>query len=390
MISNNTKTLLDDMVPVMSEIAYRLKVTVLKRNTEVPSRFYSLSSTAKKVRIIPATVEQPPLDVECDYNGGYRTRREKHVRKALLGGKIGRLSVTAAQPKPLQLPARGGITTDCTVSSHVKLHVRFNPEHDEEQPPRLRSIMSKLKVLTYYSAHPWSTFPSKELASVYNTMNKGLYTETVGLSSLCVVSAQWEKHDGTGCSEDSRRSSLESGSSDGSSIHPLASASFSGKPFYTAAILVPVSLPTNKAFVPTFHSCLTSRVYALDLSLTYQALGAKILTPSISLSIPIQIISAPGNGIAPAEDLSANHALPETQIEEEYYRPRSIAPPSEYDYLDHHSPGSEYTSPPTSPVLHDDAGNDNAPPEYSVMPPSASRVRTTNSVLPNWHIRTLH
>lgn len=381
MVCGDKGALIDDMAPMMSEIAYKIKVSVVKLNetsTTTTASFHTLSSIAKKVRIVPATSEQPPLEVEYNFTDHYHTRREKGVRKALLGGKSGRLVVTAAQPKPLQLPARG-TTTDATANSHVKLHVRFDPENDSDQPPQLRSLLSKLRVLTYYSSIPWTTFPSKKAALACNNASQGLYTETVGLSSLCVVSAQWQKHDQKGIHhpQGSSRSSLESSSSE-ERLSP--SSACLGKSFYTASILVPISLPSNKAFVPTFHSCLISRVYTLDMSLTYQSPGTKLLTPSISLKIPIQITSAPGDGIAPEEDPSTS-ILPAVQIEDEYYRPRNIAlPPSE---------GSSRTNSvamqdDTQPLTHDnDNGNDNAPPEYSAVP-SASRVRVSTSLSPSW------
>ncbi|KAF3390136.1 hypothetical protein DPV78_011473 [Talaromyces pinophilus] len=399
MLSDDGKTMINDMAPMMSEIAYKLKVAVMKKNPPAsPKPFYAISSVAKKVRIIPATMEQPPLEIGCNNVDGYRVRREKHVRKALLGGKTGRLVVSAAQPKPLQLPAPGSTGFKAPVSSHIKLHVRFDPETEDEQPPRLKSTSSKLKVSTFYATQPWTNFPSKEIAEAYNHTAHGVYPETINLSSLCVASAQWKKHDGTDASLDgSRRSSLVSESSsslaDSLSHHPSASSSYCGKTFYTASILVPVTLPANRTFVPTFHSCLVSRVYTLDLSLSYQPASTKLpLAPSISLNIPIQITSAPGNGLATPADAS-DLLLPDTQIEEEYYRPRTIAPPSEEDYQDHYSSYSPQRS--SGGSFQDDVeshtgSSDHAPPEYSMITQSGAGVRTSNPLSPGWMLDSLH
>lgn len=408
MLSDDGKTMINDMSPLMSEIAYKIKVSVMKKTAPTnPTReFYAVSSVAKKVRIVPATTEQPPLEIGCNNAEGYRVRREKYVRKALLGGKTGRLVVSAAQPKPLQLPAPS-TTNGCgafkaPVSTHVKLHVRFDPETEDEEPPRLRSTFSKLKVSTFYSAQAWTDFPSMEFAQSPVHTSHGVYSETINLSSLCVGAAQWKKHDGTDISlDDSRRSSLISDSSssladrDSLSQHPSASSSYCGKTFYTASILVPVTLPANRTFVPTFHSCLASRVYTLDLSLSYQHPHAKLpLAPSISLNIPIQITSAPGSGTAASVDDLSSLILPETQIEEEYYRPRNIAPPSEEDYMDRYSA----YSPPTSSIesFQDGAdsntgsGGGHAPPEYSTITQSGTAVRTSSPQSPAWMLGSLH
>lgn len=398
MFSDDGKTMINDMAPMMSEISYKLKVAVMKKNRPPnPRPFWAISSVAKKIRIIPATMEQPPLEVGCNNINGYRVRQEKHVRKALLGGKAGRLVVSAAQPKPLQLPAPGSKGFKAPVSSHVRLHVRFDPETEDEQPPRLKSTASKLKVSTFYGTKPWTDFPSKYIAEAYQHPAHDVYSETISLSSLCVASAQWKKHDGTEVSlNDSRRSSYVSDTSsslaDSLTHHPSASSSYCGKTFYTASIVVPVTLPANKTLVPTFHSCLVSRLYTLDLSLSYQPASKKLpLTPSISLKIPIQITSAPGNGLA-SLDMS-NLLLPDTQIEEEYYRPRNIAPPSEEDYQDHYTSSSSQRS-SSSDSFQDDmqsltGSSDYAPPEYTTLTQLGSGVRTSNPLSPGWMLDSL-
>ncbi|KAH8703160.1 hypothetical protein BGW36DRAFT_368912 [Talaromyces proteolyticus] len=358
MLASNGKTLLDDFAPQMTEVSYRIRVVVMKRDPS-GGKPQTLCSVAKKIRIVPASLEQPPLEVTCNCTDDYRTRMEKDVRKSLLGKKTGRLVMAAAQPKPLQLPPPGE-KQDCSISSHVTVHLRFDPENDE-QPPQLRSVWSKLRVMTFYSAHPWTTFPSKTVTMFWNSM-QGMYSENVQLSSLCVLSAQWEQH--TGVSADTeRRSSVESSASSQTITGP--SASYSGKTFYTASIIVPINLPKNKAFVPTFHSCLISRVYLLDLSLSYQSPNTRVIASSISLKVPVQITSVYRNNIAPV-DASADPELSQMRIEEEFYRPRSIAPPS-LEYLEQASlrSGTSRRESSLSELMGDTQGLDEtSPPDY--------------------------
>jgi hypothetical protein len=63
--------------------------------------------------------------------------------------------------------------------------------------------------------------------------------------------------------------------------------------YYTASVVVPIILPKKKAFVPTFQSCLIARIYSLDLSLSFHPVGKTVLTPTLSLRVPIQITSQP-------------------------------------------------------------------------------------------------
>jgi hypothetical protein len=355
MMASDGKTLLDDLAPQMSEILYRIRVSVFRPNT-ADGKLVPVTAVAKKIRVVPASLEQPPLEVTCNCTDDYRTRKEKDVRKGLLGKRTGRLVMAAAQPKPLQLPPPGE-ETDNTINSHLTVHVRFDPENDEPPPP-LKCLWSKLRVLTYFSAQPFTTFPSKNMTLMWNSM-QGVYTETVPLSSLCVLSAQWEKHT---ASESVRRGSLESTASENSITGP--SASYSGKGFYTASIIVPISLPKTKAFVPTFHSCLNSRVYALDLSLSYQSPSTKVLTSNVSLKIPIQITSAYRKT---ASVDTSDPVLSQMQVEEEFYRPRSIAPPSD-----------EYLEQASLVRASGDFLEDSSPPDYSTTTqPLGTRTRSS-------------
>ncbi|KAJ5730408.1 uncharacterized protein N7483_004916 [Penicillium malachiteum] len=263
MISANGKTLLDDMAPSMSQIAYIIRVGVMKKSSSDSNTVKALANVAKKIRIIPTMEEEPPIDtVGHTY---YRTRNEKTVKRGFLRGKQGQMVAEAAQPKPIRLfPLTCGPCD--TVSTVAKVQLRFEPMGDE-QPPRLGSMTSKLKSSTFYGCNPWEDFPSQSNGVPFSQVGQGLFNESSTLSTMCVAAAQWEKQS---VSDVERRDSVNSTVSNISS----PSASFSGDTYYTASLLIPVSLPNSKVFVPTFHSCLMSRVYSLDLNLTYHTPGA--------------------------------------------------------------------------------------------------------------------
>jgi hypothetical protein len=71
-------TLLDDLAPEMSKIMYVIKVRIAQqRGTE---GIGILGEKSKKVRIKPALIEQPPLNI--DGNDEYRPRQETcHSRR---------------------------------------------------------------------------------------------------------------------------------------------------------------------------------------------------------------------------------------------------------------------------------------------------------------------
>lgn len=76
-------------------------------------------------------------------------------------------------------------------------------------------------------------------------------------------------------------------------------AGSSSKPFYTASVVIPITIPSSKRLVPTFHSCLISRVYGLELNVSYNTGSStkSLLGHTASLRVPIQVTS-------PAEDRS--------------------------------------------------------------------------------------
>lgn len=367
MVASDGVRLVDDMAPEFIRISYMIRATIRKKSApsccssdEVEnSKFRTVASVAKKVRIIPTTLELPPLDktIIDDFDSDYSLRKEKDVRRGLLRGKMGRLTVEAAQPKALNVPIRRSKTgkdndddddDGNAASTSVNLHLRFDPDNSDEQPPSLRSLATKLKVMTFYAARPWTRFPSMSSIGAIDP-SQGVYSESITLSRLCLARAQWEKHGDSSSSSSARRISCQStsswsSSSSSSSSPPSSSSSFyPEKTHYTASVVVPISLPRDKSFVPTFHSCLVSRIYALDVSVSYQTPNANVIAPSISLRLPMQITSgstssSPRNSKAllDADALEAEMArLWSQENEEAFFRPRSTiaSPPPEYSPL---------------------------------------------------------
>ncbi|KAH3012430.1 hypothetical protein KXW60_009119 [Aspergillus fumigatus] len=321
MLASNGKTLLDDMVPEMCQISYMIRVVVNNKPDGESDARKSLASAGKKVRIIPTVDEEPPLNV-FEGDDVYCTRKEKDVKRGLMRAKLGRLVVAASQPKPIQLTAPQYETKE-SVGTVATIHLRFDPVGNEA-PPRLGSVWSRLRVSTYYAAVPWEDYPSALSATMWAQVGKSVYTETVPLSTLCVASAQWTKHS---ASSPVRRSSLESTSSSESLTGP--SASFSRSTYYTASVVVPVSLPASKAFVPTFYSCLISRMYTLDLSISYHTPNANILTPTASLRLPLQLTSQPKADTRPKYGM---HEITLEEVDAEFFSPRNVSPPSITSY----------------------------------------------------------
>ncbi|KAL9117979.1 MAG: hypothetical protein Q9187_005479 [Circinaria calcarea] len=327
-ISGNGTTLLDDLAPKMALVSYALRVIVTRRQG-CGDKPCLIADSVQKLRIIPASEIQPPLAVLGVKGSGYCLRKEKDVKKGMFKGKLGRLAAEAEQPKSLSLPSVRS-SGSCPVTTMTAINIRFDPVHDHARPPRLNSLVSKLKVRTFYSSAPFRSFPTKSATFLYDP-HHGTWSETVHLSCRNVESVAWTAHDSSiPPSQQPRRESLASITSD--SI-PIPSKAPVARVFYTSQILVPINLPVNsKTFVPTFHSCLISRTYTLDLSLPVGTLGKAAIAPTIHLQIPLQI-SAKGNVDArPIISEAEAQAIAAREVDQTLL-PRNMGPPSP-EYLE--------------------------------------------------------
>ena len=344
MVSAVGKSLMDDMSPDMGSVAYsvRCRITGGKGTS---GKLRVLAEASKKLRIIPAVSEEPQMTAESGLNDDYKLRKEKTIKKGFLKPKLGRLVIQSAQPTSLRLPPVRS-ETEASVTTMATVNVRFDPADESCQPPRLNNLQAKLKVATYYASVPMRSLPTHSNDFRFNSI-QGLYVETLNLSSRCLGNQQWEK-----C-EASSSGRQDSGWSGPKPDIPEPSSAYKGGSFYTANIVVPISLPkSNKVFVPTFHSCLLSRVYAIDLFLSIQPPSTTVTSPVLHLKIPVQISSEGNPNALPAISPEEATAIASREANT-FFNPRSIAPPSpEYRERAHFqfppseappSPGEGYT-----------------------------------------------
>ena len=287
MMAGDGKTLLDDMSPDNARVSYAIRVLVLKKTKE-NEKPVMLSDIQKKIRILPAVLEAPPLDALEGNDDDYVLSATKSIRKGLFAAKSGYLAVEAIQPLPFYLP-HPTKQDPCPPTTMATLELRFESLEANVKPPKLSMLNSRLKIVTFYSSVPLRSIPVKSNTFHYEG-NRGIYVDTVSLASRCVEGVQWTKDDAP-----IRRDSAIC-------LSRMATAASNKKvdkkqraptpppdaPTYAASILIPLTLPKRKSFIPTFHSCLVSRIYLLDIVLTVSS-GAT--GSNMHLKIPIQIAS---------------------------------------------------------------------------------------------------
>ncbi|KAF2668160.1 hypothetical protein BT63DRAFT_358471, partial [Microthyrium microscopicum] len=276
----------ESLEPEQVKISYSIAVKLTR--TKNSGKKSTIADGSRKIKIRPTTSEHPPLNTDDDRD--FCLRKDKTLRKGLLKGKIGALVMEASQPKSFRLPAAH---EPQHATTSVRVNLRFDPDTDDATPPRLQNISTKLKVGTFFATTTRQDFPKR--ASPVADLTSDSAWETLSLASFTVPAVEWTKHAATASISLSPRpesalstfSSVSGVSCSGAPIAP--SPSYHDGPFYTAHILVPLSLPTNKRFHPTFHTCLVSRVYVLQLALS---LAGQTFAAPTTLRLPVQVSCA--------------------------------------------------------------------------------------------------
>ena len=184
-------------------------------------------------------------------------------------------------PRFASYPQKSVANSEIIIQAIV--NVRFDPFEELSPPPSLTYLQSELQVATGFASTSIDEIPTK--SSQFNVSRvRGMYVDSMKLASLRVSNVEWQRH--------------TSSASLPSPQHPVIlepSKDYKGGSFYTAKVDVPICIPKGKrVLVPSFHSCLISRIYAVDLSLTVNTPSAMILNPTLQLKLPIQV-SSEGN-----------------------------------------------------------------------------------------------
>lgn len=339
LLAGKGNVLMDDLAPDMAKIGYCIKARVTKASPTT-GRAYDIEEKTHRIRISPAKEESPPLSVD-DTSKTWSLRKEKNVRKGVfsIGKKLGRLSAQVAQPKSLRLPPATS-NSHAPVTTMAAVTLRFDPASSSEQPPQLGNLAARLKVYTFFGAAAYKQIPEVSSCDAWSVLH-GLYPMTVPLSCRNIGGVSWTKHDpedrsksfASNDADDNcisrRESTISTDSSSSTESIPAASSAYDPSlPFYTARVLVPISLPKqgdgdeNEAstsvkspvnrgskkiiFVPTFHSCIISRSYGLELGLSFTPVNSQgsptsaLSSSSVTLLSPIQV-SQEGSSTPPAD-----------------------------------------------------------------------------------------
>ncbi|KAI1143211.1 hypothetical protein F5Y05DRAFT_146593 [Hypoxylon sp. FL0543] len=316
----------DDFAPNMSRIQYTIKARVYREDVagEVPTK---VMDAGKEIKVLPAVAEDAPLNI-TKHDDLYTMAKSKTLRRTILSPKSGRVTITATQPPAAMLSPDGQTITPTT----IPLDLEFDPASSDVRPPKITGVTSKVTAVTYFSAVGINHYPNlRDWHRAFGTEGRGSYSGTTSVVVGPLGEVKWNRHLTTQARRDSGYGSEITSSSD--SDLPTRPAptkrskdSVPSPIIHTARLQVPIQLPAHKrTFVPTFHSCITSRVYVLWLTVTLVSGGS---SAHVTLAVPLQI------GVRATDFHRESAELPPSfeEVEEadvnEYLRPRVMSVPT--------------------------------------------------------------
>jgi hypothetical protein len=318
----------DDMAPEMSQVEYAIKARVLAQ-PDMDGRPIKLLEGYQHIQVLPAGIEDPPLSLTKN-DKAYTLTKTKSLRKSLFSSKIGRITASAAQPSAIAIAADGRTASSSTAT--VNLH--FEPTSSDVPPPKINTVSAKLTATTYFSASPMTKLPNLGLGRHEFSIDQRLsYQTSVSLFSTNVEKVTWRQQIASQARRDSGYSSDGAANNSDTSENRAANLrtkSRSSPIYHAAALAIPFNIPTTKKmFIPTFHSCLISRVYTLNLTLSVGSSNT-----SVSLALPIQMVVEGESAVDPMPydiglpSFDSVVALQEAQEADEHLRPRTLQIPS--------------------------------------------------------------
>lgn len=245
-------SLCNDFAPPACTIIYTIQVK-LNRKSYVSEKQQTMLQKGLKIRV------KPTGDV---FNSSLMYSRDQYCLEQSIDfpkghskSTSGRLVATLIAPEYFYLPLRG---TDGLMHQTIRLSLRFEKNGAHGGMPRIYSLGGRITATTFFTESCHHDIPTKRK----DIFGKGInFSDSILTTfSYSIALLQWTSEQ-SDC--------------------------------YSATLLVPIK-GSHPLIIPTFHSCLISRIYTLDLQLKLH--GAR----SIKLTAPMPILFREDQSILPS------------------------------------------------------------------------------------------
>lgn len=335
----------DDQAPDMTHIEYAIKARAIRAARPGIPRSVIMEGKSV-VKVLPATPEDPPLGITLK-DERYCMSKTKTIRKKLLSTKMGELKVTSSEPGAIILSGDGaGASSTC-----ARVDLEFAPAAADQAPPKINSVQGKVIATTFFGSTPQDCLPN--LGTKDNYANNGLltYDSTHNLfNNSRIDQVTWMERELAMQRRDSGYSTLGTpgeepldSDEDAGYFAPRVGKTKAKKPQgppirYNTQLEIPISIPVSnkKIFLPTFHNCLISRSYILQLTLSVGPSNTTI-TLSVPLQLGVEQRYEPQGDELPSFESALAEA--EAQAADSFWQPRHIHGPSSPPRSDSVLPG---------------------------------------------------
>jgi len=266
-----------DYAPKHASIRYRVVASVQK--TSEAGDCNDIASASEPIRFMPKE-RVGELDVE-GWEPARLSQAEMSTSK-LWTKPSGKLAVSSTQATRFVLKDFRKSVWRSQLSGCVKINLVYYPAHNGEKPPEQIDLSAFLRTKTVSAVSPLTQLPSDD--PWFGPQVDEHNAPSIILSPHPIETIEWVQGPHEATQSDKDFPAYEA---------PPAyttSQNMASKLCYSAQIKV--SLDASSAFllVPTFHSCLITRAYNLDmkLSLPGSAMG---LGPAMQIRLPVQVVS---------------------------------------------------------------------------------------------------
>lgn len=264
-----------DYAPRNASVKYRI-VAKVERKSET-GEHSEIASSSEPIRFIPMGRARS-LSI-ANWSPARSIQATISLRK-LWAIPSGKLVAKSMQTTPFVVKDSSSSLWLSRVSGFVKINLSFHPIHDGAQPPGQINLNAILRSKTISAVSPLEQLPSDDPWSGPR-IDKHTAPSVI-LTPQATESIEWvrgirETTDGVSCP------SYE--------YPPAYTASRNAPSSFCYSATITVSLDSTLAFLlaPTFHACLITRMYDLDLRLSVpgSSLG---LGSAMRLTLPVQVI----------------------------------------------------------------------------------------------------
>jgi hypothetical protein len=264
-----------DYAPRKASVKYRIVARVFEGAEPAGnSKMKTIACDSERIRFMPSDAMPMPVSTHINRAGAFLPLRK------LWAKRFGDLAVTSIQASTFRVRKVHSDMWHSGLSGQVKLRLMFIPASDGAEPPRQIELSGIFRTETTSAVSPLLQLPSTD-----PWLGPELDRHTapsVMLSSRAVGNISWKRVSAADTEFSEKCHSYEVPPSFKPPRSPCSTS------HYSAEIVASLTAAVGCSLVPTFHSCLISRTYIIDLRLSTPTLALGSFS-AMRLKVPVLV-----------------------------------------------------------------------------------------------------